>query len=301
MKKSIFSDFVVPKGSGFLEDPYLITSPEELAWINYNLVINDDPYDIYSICNDIDLIEYDFFPIGYHFMSSSKKEISEFKGTIYGNKHTIKNMNINCPLSDYVGFISMMAAGKIVDLSFDSNCTIIGHDNVGCICGKADISAFNNCYSAAIVTGNKRVGGLIGLSHSTSDMRDCGFYGCCRGKELVGGICGFNNSTSLRNIKVHCKVLGDFYVGGIFGYTEVHDRKIFNIGGMIDVSGKENIGSFCGLVYIYPKLEDFKLSQLVNLEMLSSTITIESGYTEIDHTKYLTPPEWLSMDLLSID
>lgn len=66
-------------GTGTQEDPYIVSTPEEVDRIRYDL----DAY--YEVVCDIDMAGYDFVMIG------TKK--NPFVGVINGNGHTIYNLS----------------------------------------------------------------------------------------------------------------------------------------------------------------------------------------------------------------
>lgn len=109
-------------GTGTVDDPYLISTPEQLNMVRGNLS------GYYKLVNDIDLISYDNWePIG-----NSK---SKFAGSLDGNNHKITNLKINRPGTKYQGlFGNTDNTAKISNL------------------GLEDVD----------VTGNNYVGGLVG-------------------------------------------------------------------------------------------------------------------------------------------
>lgn len=66
-------------GPGSAENPYLISTPEDLIYVNYDLAAH------YEVINDIDMTDYNWSRIG------SRK--NPFTGVINGNNYTISNLS----------------------------------------------------------------------------------------------------------------------------------------------------------------------------------------------------------------
>ena len=133
------------KGEGTIDSPYILDCPEAL----YNLSILDAVGKLsttryFSITQDIDMDGIDFVPIGIYTSKTSKM-------VIYGNDHTIYNLNIVVPddftIQYRVGFICSHS-GVIENLRFE-NCTIdisgeLQSTYVGLVAGYLNASTIRN-------------------------------------------------------------------------------------------------------------------------------------------------------------
>ncbi len=113
-----------------------------------------------------------------------------------------------------------------------SNCfsisTVYGEINVfvGGLVGYNEIGSISNCYSAGAVTGDWRVGGLVGGNLNFGSISNC--YSTCAvtGDWYVGGLVGTNSNWSsgcISNCYSTGKVTGDRNVGGLMGSDDNWD------------------------------------------------------------------------------
>ena len=160
----------------------------------------------------------------------------EYKGTIDGKNHTIKNMYIvdNTDNAWRIGFLGASNA-TIKNLKFD-NAKIVfekGTGFIGVISG-ASSSNIDNCHvTNSIVkylgsTTTQALGGLVGSMsphnsvNSTKKITNSSFSGTIVGDSQVGGIagklqCWENGYVYITNCSVEGTVTGQYQVGGIVG------------------------------------------------------------------------------------
>jgi hypothetical protein len=149
--------------------------------------------------------------------------VTGFRGTFDGQGYEIRNLFINRPGEDYVGLFGLFeAAGVIQDIGA-VNTTVIGAEYVGGLVGfnKGTVS---NSYSTGSVTGNERVGGLVGKNHNGT-VNNSYSSSSVTGDEYVGGLAGLNvlpPSTAPRGGTVSNSystgsVTGNRWVGGVVG------------------------------------------------------------------------------------
>ena len=142
------------KGSGTTDDPYLITTANELNQMRHNLEA------CYKLMRDIDLTEWlsennpsqGWMPVG------AKDE--PFKGTFDGNGKTLK-LFINRPDQENVGFMGVVDRATIKNLTVRGNIT--GKTSVGGIIGYCNVRTspaceIENCH----YFGNVNGGGIVG-------------------------------------------------------------------------------------------------------------------------------------------
>ena len=147
-----------------------------------------------------------------------------FGGTLDGQGHEIRDLFINRPGQDNVGLFRS-AGGIIKDIGL-VNVTVTGDWDVGSLAG-SNYGTVSNSYSTGSVTGNNRVGGLLGEnyrgtvsnSHFTGRVTNDGSY--------VGGLVGWNEGGTVSN--------------SYYNYDEVliNGEKVITIGALFDKDFEE--------------------------------------------------------------
>ena len=181
---------------------------------------------------------------------------TEFGGTFDGQGYEIRNLFINRPGEDYVGLFGLFeGAGVIQDIGA-VNTTVIGAEYVGGLVGfnKGTVS---NSYSTGSVTGNERVGGLVGKNHNGT-VSNSYFTGSVTGDEYVGGLVGWNvlpPSTfpikgTVSNSYSTGSVTGNRWVGGLVGSNLFGTVSNSYFTG--SVTGNERVGGLVGINYEGP-------------------------------------------------
>lgn len=230
-------------GSGTKEDPFIITSGGQLAYLA-NLINDGNSY--YAACHyklgsDILLNNTDDFeswaekapenewtPIGY---SADEYTHSYFTGTFDGDDHTIYGMYIS-EESDYAGLFGVVRNGHIKNL----------------------------CISGAYVEGGSYVGGIAGYfsadTTETSGFEYCSFSGVVKSDgNNAGGIAGYFRADGNDNTPIisDCCVFGrvtaaNGYAGGITGVSEAAtgNAKIKNCFSACGVNASKNAGGITG-------------------------------------------------------
>lgn len=173
-------------GSGTPEDPYTISTIEQLQAISSNLnshyiLVNNIDATITSTWND----GAGFAPIG--------TSGTPFTGTLNGQGFTISNLYINRPLVNAQGMIAYTGATSVIENIGLINCNVTGYQYV------APLVIFVNgivkkCWATGTVHGNNNyVGGLI--SRVNTEVEDC-FSLCSISSNglYVGGFTGLNNT-----------------------------------------------------------------------------------------------------------
>lgn len=202
------------KGSGTKDDPYLITTANELNQTRNNLEA------CYKLMRDIDLTEWlsennpsqGWMPIG------AKDE--PFKGTFDGNGKTVK-LFINRPDQENVGFMGVVDHATIKNLTVKGNIT--GKTAVGGIIGYCDLKygsgdcEIENCH----YVGNVNGGGIVGwISFYESKyslgqiatIKNCSFTG--KAKAGIVYSCGM---VYIQGCKVNATIESEDHAGGIIG------------------------------------------------------------------------------------
>lgn len=239
-------------GSGTAEDPYLISTPEDLN------AVGAEPNDWgkhFKLMADIDLSAYtgtEFNIIG--------NESNAFRGVFDGNNHTISNFtydssevncvglfgyihhdgevkklglidpNVESGTGNYTGALVGLVDHGSIKRCYVENGSVSGTSCVGGLVGKKYDREGNisNCYSTASVTGDDKVGGLVGTNEG-GVISNCYSKGDVTGTSLVGGLVGENYSMgayiladgTISNCYSAGSVSGDSHVGGLLGKNSV--------------------------------------------------------------------------------
>jgi len=132
-----------------------------------------------------------FVPVG--------NSATPFPGSFDGLGHTISNLTINRPTSDYVGLFGYADVASVIQNVGLINASVTGRDYVGGLVGDNDGTIINS-YATGNVTGDNGVGGLVGYnsqgtisnSYATGNVTGTGYD--------VGGLVGYvNNMASVTN------------------------------------------------------------------------------------------------------
>lgn len=171
-------------GEGTKNDPYLLTSAEDLKFLAYQ-VANED-VDGYSGCyfrlvKDISLSgNSSWLPIGY--FDSTGGQLKPFCGAFDGNGYTINNLSISDTSQNYAGLFGSVEGAVIQDLKVSGT---IGAKNIaGLIAGSAYDSIITGCTSSGQVRAAGVLGGICG------EIYDSTVYACVNRALVLGGSLG---------------------------------------------------------------------------------------------------------------
>ena len=158
-------------GSGTVEDPYQIVTPEQLNQVRYHL----DQH--FKLIENISLENYDNWePIGVFEPLSDAPEHAEvprpavaFTGSFDGGEKTISNVNINRPDEMAVGLFG---------------CAVGTEENPG--------SIYNLTVNNVNAAGYYLVGGVVGLQHTNFAVENVALTGSnkVQGLQGIGGVIG---------------------------------------------------------------------------------------------------------------
>ena len=233
-----------PTGAGTQEDPYQISTTDELFWFAglVNGTLTDGTRKNTAACakltTDITIPEdYIWTPIG------SKSD--PYTGTFDGADYNIDNLVVNNSSADYQGFVGYLGTGgSIKNLTLGTNCSVTGRSAVGGICGY-NKGTITDCANSGAVSGsNNWVGGICG--YNKGSVTDCANSGAVRGSNEsydVGGICGYNYSTITDCTNNGAVESGYYYTSGICGRNKGTIIDCANSGA---VTGYMWVGSVCG-------------------------------------------------------
>lgn len=281
-------------GSGSIGDPYIVTNAVQLDELR-DVVTSDVFYA--ELANDIDL---DVAPYnvgsGWDPLISVGKD--EFKCMLDGKGYRIKNLFINRPGEDSVGFvgragnvdISSYTKTVISNILFDG-VDITGRDDVGVLVGVNEHNVVSNCgVLSGSVVGRNRVGGLVGYNyHSPSDsgavkigeVDNCFSMASVTGVDSVGGFCGKAEIVVSTNSFTQTSIVNSYSVGGVVGDS--------NVGGFLGVQE---------VVYLYSAWDIGSVSTTVDCvwDVDTSGVYVSDsdavGYSTSEMKSVTTYPSW---------
>ncbi|NLX78925.1 MAG: hypothetical protein GXY95_03475 [Clostridiales bacterium] len=270
-------------GSGLQEDPYLISTAEDLAQLSVNTnEIPDYTVDKYFkqtadiILNSPDVFARDekgyitgiaegktanaWTPIGNHFYFTNS-----FCGNYDGAGHAVRGIYIETEV-DYQGLFGYINNGSVSRLGIEDS-FIFGWSWVGGVIGYNDEALVKNSNNTGTVSGETYVGGVIGYS-SFSVITSLYNSGAVSGNESIGGLVGYNHQTLLTNSYNNGEIYGADSIGGLVGYNFYSTVKsCYNIG---SVSGETGVGGVVG------KEEK---SMVINTYYLSACVPDATNYS----------------------
>ncbi|MDD3715632.1 MAG: FlgD immunoglobulin-like domain containing protein [Candidatus Marinimicrobia bacterium] len=219
-------DPVVPaSGSGTAEDPYTVSSLENLYWIA------SDPgrWSLHYIQTaDIDASETANWddgdggdPEGW---SPIGNWTTKFSGSYRGEGHLIENLYLNRPNSSYLGLFGALQSAIIRDLGV-KNVRFTGEYEIGGLAGYASSSSISSSYSTGDILGATNLGGLISDAVSSTTISDC--YSKVsvsqqpnQGGGFVGGLLAYTLNAALSNCYSMGRITAHYTTnaGGLLGY-----------------------------------------------------------------------------------
>ena len=145
-------------GSGTEDDPYLISSADELVYMSEDLnysAANRDKY--FKLTKNIDMSGKEFTAIG----NTGKL----FQGTFDGDFHIIYNLNISASYQ-YSGLFGRINGATVKNLGLENVSVVSNRNDAAGLVANAVESTIENCYVIGSVTGNAGVGGIVASTHS---------------------------------------------------------------------------------------------------------------------------------------
>lgn len=208
-------------GTGTPDDPYLIATPAQLAYLA-DKVKGGTTYEgkYFRQTEDFDLGGNKWAPIG--------SGNHPFKGHFDGDNHEIFRLNADINLAMYGGLFGYISSGSVKNVKVRSGLVKSSNACVGGIVGELNGSQMENCTASVNVSGRESVGGLVGRLSSGSNVSDCHFLlGEITGiGNNIGGIvgkvtCGNNASarSTVQRCSVNASVTGYRDVGGLCGWS----------------------------------------------------------------------------------
>lgn len=230
---TIFAANEFAGGSGTEEDPYLISTPNQLAKIAKDCDNGNDWLDTYFLLtDDIDLSGYSWEPIG----GTSSFDETTFWGHIDGGGHSLINMNVTKDgTAGYftAGFVSQLEAdGSIRRLTIASG-SVTGYASVGAfaaICCGVIEDCTNHASVDATMSMNGYAGGIAGYlrqsllgGDANQRITRCVNYGSVSASNVNGMVAGgiaasvYENGTIEQCANLGAVNAGNATAGGIVG------------------------------------------------------------------------------------
>jgi len=175
-------------GTGTRENPFLISTPEQLAYLAK--LVNTGTLETANvrILNDIDLAGKEWTPIG--------TRQHPFSGVMDGEGTVIYNLAI-ATSQNRQGLFGVVSMGVL------ENLTLVGVD----------------------IRGRDFVGGLAGVIRGA--IRNSSLIGVVEGRHFVGGLSGYGFFHSINLSCFVGNVKGDVYVGGLVGKHTINEGDRF--------------------------------------------------------------------------
>ncbi len=229
-------------GDGTSENPYQISSLENLYWIAESSTRWSYHY-IQTI--DIDAASTSgwsgggWTPIG--------SSTTQFAATYNGGGYSINGLYINRTIGDYQGLFGSTSGATISNLGM-KNVDVTGRYYIGGLVGQSSTTIISNCFSTGSVTGNERVGSLVGFNTNNSTVTNCYSMGSVAGVKAIGGLVGANyNSSTLSSSYSTCNVTSNDRSGGLLGLNYI--STVSNCYSKGSVSGDSYVGGLLGSNY----------------------------------------------------
>lgn len=232
------TDFSSNVSAVFVNAYMLVNDVMQLQAINTNLS------GVYALGKNIDATASSSWNSGQGFVPLGNA-LNNFGGTFDGLGHSISNLTINRPSTDYVGLFGNVSPDSTVNNTGLQNISIVGQSNTGGLTG-FNAGRISNAYTMGNVTGTgDAVGGLVGYnsnsitqSYTVTSVNNTGNY--------TGGLVG-QNVGSISDSYASGSVTGTFNVGGLVGYSSLDTSSISNTYSIASVTGSNAVGGLVGL------------------------------------------------------
>ncbi|MFD2531596.1 T9SS type A sorting domain-containing protein [Gracilimonas halophila] len=201
-------------GSGTEEDPYQISTVEQLQEIKYYLSSN------FILINDIDASITSTWNDSTGFETIGDSDFN-FTGSLDGGNYTIDSLFIKRGISSetnyYAGLFRVIVGATIRNLNI-SNIRVSGSSYVGGVVGTMHSSKISNVTLSGVIKAESYiVGAIAGRISTNSLIENVEVNAEVDGVNEVGGIVGENRSGSLINVHMNGHVKGISTIGGLVG------------------------------------------------------------------------------------
>lgn len=221
-------------GTGQRDDPYLISTPQELNSIGSNPRLMESHFKLIA---DVNLVGVRFYTIGNG---------PGYAGGFDGDGHAISNLACDSNEVDSIGLFGYVRGGTIKNLELINPKIDAGTgDAVGSLVGDLAQGSVTNCHaSGGAVSARDRVGGLVGWTEGGT-LTQCSSTGVVNGEYYVGGLVGCTDYGTLTQCYSAGTVTADGNgVGGLVGQSS--GGSVANCYASGTVSGSSDVGGLVG-------------------------------------------------------
>ncbi len=305
-------------GSGTVNNPFLVASPEQLNNVRNNLNAH------YKQIADIDL-GAEPWNQGEGWEPIGTDIYQPFKGSYHGGGYSISGLRINRPQASYQGLFGYLYGGllsnitlvdaavrggqftgalagllRVGDTGYPSvivhsqvEADVEGSDIVGGMAGKLLWSVIESSRSSGKVRGNDNVGGLAGnvgkdLVTAIGVISPHAVYKShstaeVTGNNQVGGICGFLGwDALLEEVHYSGHVNGSGTIGGVTGTSAFSD--IFRSSAKGTVTGEKTVGGIAGSIMASSVKQSFSIANISGNSHVGGLIGMGYAFSKIEHT-----------------
>ena len=184
MLAAVMPAAVPQQGAGTATDPYRISTADELAWLAQEVNAGRGASYNAVLCNDIDLKNEEWTPIG-------KNSSYAYKDTFDGAGHTISGLKIDST-DQYQALFGYVKGGTVKNLTVAGSVMSSNKYTAGIVAYGNPVTV-TNCTNNVSVTATKNgyAAGVVAYASTGSDVMDCtnnvAIIGC---GDYVGGIVG---------------------------------------------------------------------------------------------------------------
>ncbi|MBT5268287.1 MAG: T9SS type A sorting domain-containing protein [Candidatus Marinimicrobia bacterium] len=238
---SLTADGIEPSGT-----PRQVSTLDHLLWISTN---SSSWGDDFEQTNDINAASTSTWNSdgsgGYYGFSPIGIDPTYFTGTYDGKSYSISNLYIHRTGADHIGLFGYTDGSTIQNVSI-LDCNITGNLRVGSLVGRSyNYSEILKCFATGTVTATTSAGGLVGENYEYSSIE----FSYCNvnvsAGDYAGGLIATNNvQGSLRNCYARGTVTGNRMVGGLIGYSLASTSYYCYATGT--VTGNQYVGGFLG-------------------------------------------------------
>lgn len=188
MLAAVMPAAMTPQGAGTATDPYRISKAEELAWLAQEVNAGRGASYNAVLCNDIDLKNEEWTPIG-------KNYSYVYKGTFDGGGYTISGLKIDST-DQYQALFGYVKGGTIKNLTVAGSVTSSKQYTAGIVAYGNPVTV-TNCTNEVSVTATEKgyAAGVVASASTNSEVMGCtnrsAIIGC---GDYVGGIVGAGSS-----------------------------------------------------------------------------------------------------------
>lgn len=246
-------------GSGSADDPFIIETPEQLAYlakyvnsVRLSPAAKNSDWFYCELSADINLKGKEWTPIGIPTLNRTALRLF-----FNGNGKRISGLTIRSG-RNYSGLFGNLCVADIRNV-YVEDADIEGNNAVGGIAGAAWGVSITDCSVSGKIKGNNSVGGWVGITH-LSRINYCTAEASINGNNAVGGGVGRSINSSIFSCGFIGNVNGKRDIGGAIGSLEVYYE--FGINNLFtplklgvlrciisaDIAGIKNVGGLVGTI-----------------------------------------------------